>query len=91
MRKKIWNWKRFMIVILTRDLFITKTYQFKVEDFFCGIISKDSISPEQISKLKILLSQKNINNIFSINADLFKPREEKDIDFQPSAPPNFNF
>ena len=32
--------------------------KFKVEDFFGDVISKDSISPEQITKLNNFLSKK---------------------------------
>ena len=34
-----------------------KNTQFKVEDIFGDVISKDSISPEQITKLKNFLAK----------------------------------
>ena len=45
-----------MIIILIRDE-IMKNTQFKVEVIFGDIISKDSISPEQLTKLKIFLAK----------------------------------
>ena len=32
-----------------------------------------------------------MNNIFSIKINLFKPRNMKNIDYQPSAPPEYIF
>ena len=37
---------------------ILKNTQFKVEDIFDDVISEDSISPEQITKLKKVLAKK---------------------------------
>ena len=45
--------------------------KFKVEDIFGDVISKDSISPEQITKLNNFLPKKmNIN--INIKFDFFK-------------------
>ena len=41
-----------------------KNTTFKVEDIFGDVISKDSISPEQITELNNFFSQKNVYNIF---------------------------
>ena len=67
-----------------------KNNQFKVEDFFGGIISKYSSSPEQITKLKSFFSQNNVNVHFSIKINFFKPRKIKKFDIQASAPPEFS-
>ena len=63
--------------------------KFKVENIFGEIISKDSISPEQITKLDSFFSQNNVNNNFSIKINLFKPKKKANIDIEPSAPPAY--
>ena len=68
-----------------------KKTQFKVEDNFGHILSKDSISPEQNTKLNTFFSQIIVNINFCININLFKPRQKKIIDIEPSAPPENKF
>ena len=73
-----------------------KNTQFKVEDTFGDIICKDSISPEQITKLNKLLAKTIYKLIFvkrfKVNLDLiYLNLGRKKIDIQPSAPPEYNF
>ena len=63
-----------------------KKTSLRIKDVFGYIISKDSISPKQITKLKKIFSENNENNNFSIKLKFFKPRMKKN-DIQPSAPP----
>ena len=65
--------------------------KFKVEDIFGDIISKDSISPEQISKLNNFFSKNNMNIYINIKITFFKPRKKTNtnIDYRPSAPPYY--
>ena len=58
---------------------------FKVEDVFGDIISKDSISPEQLTKLNNFFSQNKVNINFCIKINLFKLKK-KFTHFEPSAP-----
>ena len=59
----------------------------KVEDFFGDVISKDSNSTEQMTKVNNFFC-KNIMKInITIKFILFKPRKEKVKKFEPSAPP----
>ena len=66
---------------------IMRNTQFKVEDVFGDVISKDSISPEQITKLNNFFSQNNVNININIKFNIFKPRKEKLKNYEPSAPP----
>ena len=66
---------------------IMKNTQFKVEDVFTDVISKDTVSTEQITKLNIFFSQNDVSMNIKINFNLFKPRKEKII---PSAPPEYS-
>ena len=66
---------------------IMKKTSFKVEVFFGDVINKDSISPEQITKLKKNFSQIIVNINFVIKIKLFKPRKGKNKNYEPSAPP----
>ena len=68
---------------------ILKNTQFKVEDVFGDVISKDSISPEQITKLNNFLSQNNVNININIKFNFFKPRKKNNINIEPSAPPYY--
>ena len=58
---------------------------FKVEDIFGGIISKDSISTEQITKPNNFPAKKFLIIKFSRKIKFFKPRKKNNI--EPSAPP----
>ena len=65
---------------------IMKNTSFRVEDVLGDIISKDSISPKQITKPNKILAQKIVNINFCIEINLSKPRK-KYYWIQPSAPP----
>ena len=54
-----------------------KDTSFKVEDVFGDVTSKDSISPEQITKLNVFFSQNSVNISFCKKIILFKPKKEK--------------
>ena len=62
---------------------IMDSTKFKVEDIFGDVISKDSISPEQITKLNNFFVNININFKFNF----FKNRKDKIKNIEPSAPP----
>ena len=66
-----------------------KNTQFNVEDVFTDVISKDSISQEQISKLNNVLSKNDVNINIKPNFNFFKPKKNNNIDYQPSAPPYY--
>ena len=66
---------------------IMKNTQFKVEDVFTDVISKDTISTEQITNLKKKFSQNDVNININIKFTFFKHRKEKIL---PSAPPEFS-
>ena len=63
--------------------------KFKVEDIIGDVISKNSISQEQILKLNIFFSQGIVNKNIKINPNFFKPRRKTIIGIEPSAPPFF--
>ena len=65
---------------------LMKNTSFKVEDIFTDVISKDTISTEQITKLNNFFSQNDVNININIKFNFFKPRKEKII---LSAPPYF--
>ena len=54
-KKEAQELKKYYIHYLDKRKEIVKNTSFKVEDVFGDIISKDSISPEQITKLKNFL------------------------------------
>ena len=64
--------------------------KFKIEYIFGDVISKDSISPEQRTKLNNFFSQNKVNINFSIKINLFKPKKNKYIDIEPSALPEYS-
>ena len=66
-----------------------KNTQFKVADIFTDVISKDTISTEQITKLNNFFSQNDVNININIKFNFFKPRREKN--YEPSAPPEYDF
>ena len=66
-----------------------KNTQFKVEDVFGDVISKDKFSQEQITKLNKFLAKKKVNINFSIKINLFKPRKEKNKNYEPCSPPYY--
>ena len=71
---------------------IRKNTQFGVEDIFGDIINKDTISPEQITKLKSFFSQKDVTININIKFNFFKPRKKNNINYQtqPTAPPEYS-
>ena len=70
---------------------IMKNTQFKVEDIFNEVINKDTISQEQIVKLNNFFSQNDVNINIKIKFNFFKNRKEKINNYEPSAPPEYNF
>ena len=60
--------------------------KFKVEDKFGDVISKDSLSPEQITKLNNFLTKNYVSINIKIKFNLLKPRNKSHIDILPSAP-----
>ena len=64
--------------------------QFKVEDVFGDVISKDNFSQEQITKLNIFFSQNDVSINIKINFNPLKPRKKTNIDIEPSAPPYYS-
>ena len=62
---------------------------FKVEDIFGDVISKDSISSEQITKLNNFFNKNNVSVNINIENNLFKPRKKTNIDNLPCAPPYY--
>ena len=67
---------------------ILKITKFIVQDFFGDIISKDSISPKQTTEPNNFSAKIMCDN-FCKKLNSFKPRNEKNIDFQPSATPAY--
>ena len=65
--------------------------KFKVEDIFGNVISKDSISLEKITKVNNFFSKNNVNINMNNKINLFKPRKEKNKNYEPSAPPEYDF
>ena len=65
---------------------IMKITQFKEEDVFGDVVSKDNISQEQITKLDNFFSQNYVSVNINIKINLFKLRKKKNIDIETSAP-----
>ena len=63
--------------------------KFRVEDIFGVVISKDSFSPEQITKINNFFSQNNVNINFNIRMNLFKPKKKTNTDYSASTPPYY--
>ena len=70
---------------------IMDSTKFKVEDIFGDVISKDSISPEQITKLNNFFSKHYVNIHINVKLNFFKPGKEQIENYEPSAPPEYNF
>ena len=72
---------------------IMKNTSFKVEDIFTDVVNKDTISPEQITKLNNFSAKikNNVNVNINIKLNFFKPKKNKKLDYQLSAPPEYNF
>ena len=68
---------------------IMDSTKFKVEDIFGDVISKDSISTEQITKLNNF-SENNVSVNINIKFNFFKPRKEKNKNYEASAPPEYS-
>ena len=83
--------KKIYIHYIDKRKEIMDSTKFKVEDIFGDIISKDSISPEQITKLNNFFGKNNVNINFSKKINLFKPKKKNNIDYHPSAPPAYDF
>ena len=63
--------------------------KFKVEDVFGDVISRDSLSPEQITRLNNFFSQNHVNININNKLNFFKPKKIKIFDIEPSAPPYY--
>ena len=63
-----------------------KNTSFEVEVIFGDVISKDSKSPEQITKLNNFPGENNANINFSIKINSLKPRKDKNKNYELSAP-----
>ena len=64
-----------------------KNKSFRV-DVFCDVTSKDSISPEKVTKPNNFQRKKCWFE--KINFNFFTPRNKKHNDIQPSAPPEYS-
>ena len=62
----------------------------KLEDIFGDVVLKDSISPEQITKLNIFFSKNNVKINLNIKIKFFIPRKKTNTLTQPSDPPEFS-
>ena len=63
--------------------------KFKVGDIFGDVINKDSISPEEKTKLNNF-RQKNVNININIKFSFFKNRKDKIKNFELNAPPEYS-
>ena len=70
---------------------IMKNTSFKVEEIFNDVINKDTISQEQIIKLKKFFSQNDVNININIKFNFFKLKKKTNINYKPSAPPEYDF
>ena len=68
---------------------IMNSTKFKVEDIFGDVISKDSLSPEQITKLNNFFIKNDVNINIKIKINFFKPGKGKYKNYEPSAPPAY--
>ena len=69
---------------------IMDSTEIKLEDIFGDVISKDSNSPEQITKFKTFLAKNNVNMNINIKFNFFRPRKKTNNDYQPSDPPYYS-
>ena len=65
---------------------IMDSTKFKVENIFGDVISKDSISPEEITNLNNFFSKNNVNININVKFSFFKPRKEQIKNYEHSAP-----
>ena len=68
-----------------------KNTQLIVEDIFSDIISKDSISPEQMAKTDSCFSKNNVNINIKIDFNVFKPGQEKTKSYGATVSPEVDF
>ena len=68
-----------------------KNTQFKVEDVFGDIISKDKFNQEHITNPKKFFSQNKVKISFCIEINFFKPRKEKITSLLPIFVPKIIF
>ena len=69
---------------------IMNSTKFEVEDIFGDVISKDSIAPEQSTKLNKIFGKNNVSVNINIKFNFFKPSKKSNIDYQPSSPPEYS-
>ena len=80
-KKKIYNH------YLDKQKDIIYSTRFKVEEVFDKIVSKDTISTEQITRLKTFFLENQSEYYFLYKDKFIQTQNEKQIDFEPSAPP----
>ena len=68
---------------------IMKSSSFEAEDVFGDVISEDNFGQQQITKPNFF-SQNDVNMNKNIRFNIFEPRKKNDIDYQPSAPPEYS-
>ena len=66
---------------------IMKNTKFDVKDVFGDIIGKDTISPEQITKLNNFLAKNDVNININFKLNIFKPKKDKQKLYESTAPP----
>ena len=76
-QKEVEELKKIYNHYLDRGKDIMKNTQFRVEDIFGYKISKDYLSPEQITKLNTFFSQNSVTVKFCIEIKLFEPKKKK--------------
>ena len=69
---------------------IMKNTTFEVEDVFGDVISKDNFNQEQLTKLNNFSAKNTVNKNVKIEFNFFKPRKKTNIDYQPTAPPEYS-
>ena len=69
--------KQFFSHYIAKKSDIMKNTQFTVEDVFTDVISKDTFSTEQTTKLNKFFSQNDVNIDIKIKFSFFKPKKKK--------------
>ena len=87
-KKEAQELKRIYNHYLDKRKDIMKNTQFKVEDVFGDVLSKDNFSQEQETKINNFLAKILwIWKIINIKFNFFKPKKTNNIDILPSAAP----
>ena len=69
---------------------IMNNTQFKFEDVFGVVISKDTFSQEQTTKLNTFFSKNYVNLNIKFIFKFFTPKKKTNIDIEHSAPPEYS-